>query len=149
MRYAHTNIVAKDWKRLAKFYQDVLDCVPVPPERDLKGEWVDKLTGLPGAHITGVHLRLPGWGDNGPTLEIFQYDESIGRLPVATNNQGFGHIAFEVEDVEAAVAAFLAGGGTPVGEFLVQQCPDGRILTVQYVADPEGNVVELQSWSGK
>jgi len=149
MKFAHTNIVARDWKRLAKFYQDVMGCVPVPPERDLKGAWVDKLTGLSDAHITGAHLRLPGWGDDGPTLEIFQYDESNERLPVATNNQGFGHIAFEADDVEAAVAAFLAHGGSAVGEFLVQQYPDGRILTVQYVADPEGNVVELQSWSGK
>jgi len=25
-------------------------------------------TGLTDAHLTGVHLRLPGWGDNGPRL---------------------------------------------------------------------------------
>ncbi|WP_319469501.1 VOC family protein [uncultured Pseudodesulfovibrio sp.] len=149
MKYVHTNIVADDWKRLAQFYQDVLGCVPVPPERDLKGEWVDKLTGLTGAHITGIHLRLPGWGDDGPTLEIFQYDNSNERLPIATNNPGFGHIAFQVDDVEEAVAAFLANGGSPVGELLVHQYPDGRYLTVRYVADPEGNVVELQSWSEK
>ncbi len=147
MKYVHTNIVADDWKRLAKFYQDVLGCVPVPPERNLKGEWVDKLTGLTDAHITGVHLRLPGWGDDGPTLEIFQYNKSNQRLPIATNNPGFGHIAFQVDDVEEAVAAFLANGGSPVGELLVHQYPDGRYLTVRYVADPEGNVVELQSWS--
>lgn len=149
MKYAHTNIVARDWRRLAKFYQDVLGCEPVPHERDLKGEWVDKLTGLQDAHITGVHLRLPGWGDNGPTLEIFQYDQSNGRMPVATNNQGFGHIAFEADDVKATAAAFLAHGGSAVGEYLVQQYPDGRYLSVQYMADPEGNVVEIQSWSEK
>ncbi len=112
-----------------------------------QGEWVDKLTGLTDAHITGVHLRLPGWGDDGPTLEIFQYNKSNQRLPIATNNPGFGHIAFQVDDVEEAVAAFLANGGSPVGELLVHQYPDGRYLTVRYVADPEGNVVELQSWS--
>ncbi|WP_419786363.1 VOC family protein [Pseudodesulfovibrio sp.] len=147
MKYAHTNIVANDWKKLAKFYEDVLDCVPVPPERDLKGEWVGKLTGIHGAHITGVHLRLPGWGDDGPTLEIFQYNEANGRLPIATNNPGFCHIAFEVDDVKTSVQQFLDNGGSPVGEFLVEEYPDGRVLTVQYVADPEGNVVELQNWS--
>jgi predicted enzyme related to lactoylglutathione lyase len=34
-RYAHTNLIAMDWRRLAAFYRDVFDSVPVPPERDL------------------------------------------------------------------------------------------------------------------
>ena len=70
-KYAHTNLIAKDWKRLATFYQDVFGCVPVPSERDLSGEWVDKATGISGTHIFGMHLRLPGYGDDGPTVEIF------------------------------------------------------------------------------
>ena len=81
-RYAHTNLIAADWKRLAAFYRDVLGCVPVPPERDLSGEWLDRATGLAGKHISGVHLRLPGYGDEGPTLEIFQYSSLPERLPV-------------------------------------------------------------------
>jgi len=40
----HTNIVAKDLKRLAKFYQDVFGCIRVLPERNLKGRWIDTLT---------------------------------------------------------------------------------------------------------
>ena len=31
MRYIHTNIVAKDWRRLADFYIQVFGCTPVPP----------------------------------------------------------------------------------------------------------------------
>ena len=42
--------------------------------RDLSGEWLDRATGLKNAHIKGIHLRLPGYGEGGPTLEIFQYD---------------------------------------------------------------------------
>jgi predicted enzyme related to lactoylglutathione lyase len=38
IRYAHTNIVAEDWQRLARFYQEVLGCEPVPQELDLAGE---------------------------------------------------------------------------------------------------------------
>ena len=148
MKYVHTNIVAKDWKRLAAFYQDALGCVPVPPERDLKGEWIDALTGLTNAHLVGVHLRLPGWGDDGPTLEIFQYNFGPSeRPPVATNNPGFNHIAFQVEDVQAAASQFVAHGGVPVGELVTRTYPGGRVLTVQYLADPEGNIVELQCWS--
>ena len=74
MRYVHTNIVAQDWRSLADFYILVFDCTPVPPERDLSGEWLDRATGIEGAHIRGIHLRLPGHDECGPTLEIFQYD---------------------------------------------------------------------------
>jgi len=34
-KYKHTNIVANDWRSLAKFYEDVFGCEFVPPERDL------------------------------------------------------------------------------------------------------------------
>ena len=78
-RYAHTNIVCRDWRALSRFYIEVFDCQPVPPERDLKGAWLDRATGLRNAHLTGQHLRLPGFGEHGPTLEIFQYDEMPPR----------------------------------------------------------------------
>ncbi|WP_243543932.1 VOC family protein [Pseudodesulfovibrio tunisiensis] len=149
MKFVHTNIVARDWKRLADFYQEALGCTPASPERNLQGEWIDAVTGLKGTHIVGMHLRLPGWGDSGPTLEIFQYNQSPERPPVATNNPGFGHIAFLVEDVSKTAATFMAHGGSPVGELISQKYPDGRVLTVQYLADPEGNIVELQSWEDK
>lgn len=147
MKYVHTNIVARDWKRLARFYQDALDCVPAPPERDLQGEWIDAVTGLTGTHIVGMHLLLPGWSDGGPTLEIFQYNNSPEQSPGAVNTPGFGHIAFLVEDVGKAAESFTAHGGTAVGQCVTRTYPDGRVLTVQYLADPEGNIVELQSWA--
>ena len=49
MRYIHTNLVARDWKKLAEFYKDVFDCVEVLPERGLSGQWLDHATGLRGA----------------------------------------------------------------------------------------------------
>ena len=78
-RYVHTNLIARDWRGLARFYQEVLGCVPVPPERDLSGPDMDAGTGIPGAHLRGMHLRLPGRGDDGPTLEIFTYNVLLER----------------------------------------------------------------------
>jgi hypothetical protein len=65
-KYAHTNIVARDWRVLASFYERVLGCVPVPPERHYTGPALEAGTGAPGAKLDGVHLRLPGLGDAGP-----------------------------------------------------------------------------------
>ena len=101
-RYVHTNIVARDWRRLAAFYAQVLGCVPVPPERDLSGRWMDAATGIDGVHIRGAHLRLPGYGDDGPTLEIFSYDEEEEGVTPAVNRPGLGHLAFAVDDVATA-----------------------------------------------
>jgi predicted enzyme related to lactoylglutathione lyase len=146
-RYVHTNLIAADWRTLARFYQEVFGCTPVPPERDLAGEDLEAGTGIEGAHLTGVHLRLPGYGESGPTLEVFGYDRLEERGGMAVNRPGFGHIAFAVEDIMAARQAVLRNGGGRVGEVVTIQIADGSRVTWCYVTDPEGNVIELQSRS--
>ena len=146
-RYVHTNLIARDWRTLVRFYQDVLGCAPVPPERDLSGPDMDAGTGIPGAHLRGMHLRLPGRGDDGPTLEIFTYDVLLEQPATAVNRPGFGHIAFSVKDVAAARAEVLAAGGRPIGAVVTVTVADGAQVTWCYVTDLEGNAIELQSWA--
>lgn len=174
--YVHVNIVARDWKKLARFYEEVFGCIPLLPERDLSGEWLDRATGVEEVHIYGIHLRLPGYGNDGkggnggsgaeksgdvhisgPTLEIFQYNTPVkerGReKPCAEkdvlpspDSPGFGHIAFSVDDVPAVVEAVFAHGGSAVGERTVREIPGAGIIDFQYVRDPEGNIIEVQRW---
>ncbi|MBI2836734.1 MAG: VOC family protein [Acidobacteria bacterium] len=146
-RYVHTNLIAKDWRALAGFYQQTFGCVPVPPERDFKGLDLDAATGLRGAALRGVHLRLPGCGEDGPTLEIFNYSVLRERAQPAVNRPGFGHIAFLVDDVRAAREVVLRGGGRAVGKIVTLTVATGARVTWCYVTDPEGNMIELQSWS--
>lgn len=146
-RYGHTNVTARDWRALASFYRDVFGCLPVPPERDYRGADLDVATGLAGAHLTGAHLRLPGHGEAGPTLEIYAYDEMAPHPGPAVNRPGWGHIAFGVPDVGAALEAVLGAGGSRVGEIVTLRTTDGRKVTWCYATDPEGNIVELQAWS--
>jgi len=146
IKYKHTNIIAHDWQKLVIFYEQAFGCVRVPPERRLSGEWLEKGTGVPGARFSGIHLRLPGWGVNAPTLEIYQYSENMPKLPPAANREGFGHIAFEVEDVAEVADSVLKLGGSMLGE-IVSAVVDGvGRLTFVYMADPEGNIIELQAW---
>ena len=145
-RYVHTNLVAHDWQALAAFYQTVFGCTVVPPERDFQGLDLDAGTGLSGAHLRGVHLRLPGYGDNGPTLEVFNYNVLKDRSEPAVNRPGFGHIAFSVDDVGAARNTVLANGGQPIGEVVTLTVATGAQVTWCYVTDPEGNIIELQAW---
>jgi predicted enzyme related to lactoylglutathione lyase len=146
-RYVHTNMVANDWKRLARFYEEVFGCTVVPPERNLSGPWLEKATGVPGAQIEGIQLRLPGHGNEGPTLEIFQYSREEERPPTAINRPGLAHIAFLVEDVRAAKEAVMAAGGGVVGEIVLVPIPPSGTVEFVYLTDPEGNILELQRWS--
>ncbi len=144
LRYAHTNLIARDARALIAFYRDVLGCAHVGQTRDLSGDWLDRLTNIPGARIVGEHLALPGC-DGEITLEIFEYGEKEqAARGIAT--PGFGHIAFEVDDVAKTLADVRAGGGGQLGELVNVDYPDGRRATFVYATDPEGNVVELQSW---
>ena len=105
-KFVHLNVIARDWKKLAAFYQDVFGCTIVPPERDLSGQWIEDCTGVPGAKIRGAHLRLPGYRD-----------------------------------------AVLKAGGKHFGTLVSVDIPGAGKLTVVYVTDPEGNMIELQKWS--
>ncbi len=146
MRYAHTNIVAKNWKSLSQFYIDVFECKIKPPERDLSGDWLDRATGLSNARLKGVHLILPGHGDNGPTLEIFTYEEMLETEALMANSYGFTHIAFEVPDVYQTLDQALGKGAQPLGKITEKEVPNVGMLQFVYFRDPEGNIVEIQSW---
>lgn len=147
VRYAHTNIIAGDWRSLVDFYIRVFGCTPVPPERDQSGAWLEKGTGVKNAALRGMHLRLPGHGDDGPTLEIYSYAEMLDNsLPPAANRKGLGHLAFEVEDVKTKLEELLANGGRALGDVVVKRVPGAGVITFAYTVDPEGNIIELQSW---
>ena len=146
-RYVHTNLIARDWRRLAGFYQSVFGCVPVPPQRDLSGPTLEAGTGVPGSTLAGMHLRLPGVGADGPTLEIFSYSRLADGPTPAVNRPGFAHIAFAVTSVTDARTEVLATGGTAVGDVVTMTMPTGAQVTWCYVTDPEGNIVELQAWA--
>jgi glyoxylase I family protein len=146
-RFGHVNVTSHDWRRLAAFYTEVFGCTLVPPERDIRSADLDAATGLTDAHLTGAHLRLPGHGDSGPTLEIFSYDQLDRHPGGRVDRPGWGHVAFQVPDVPAALEAVVAAGGGRIGDVITTQTADGRRVTWVYATDPDGNLVELQAWS--
>ena len=145
MRYVHTNLIAKDWRSLSNFYQKVFGCKPIGHQRDLSGKWIEDITGIKNARITGEHLLLPGYKDNGPTLEIFSYNDVIDNEK-QINSCGFSHIAFEVQNVENTVSLLKKEGGSVLGEIVTKDYGEAGTGTFVYAKDIEGNIIELQSW---
>ena len=58
-RYGHTNLIARDWRRLADFYERVFGCEFVPPERDYKGPELSAGTGVANAALRGAPASYP------------------------------------------------------------------------------------------
>ena len=146
MKYVHTNIIARDWQKLAAFYIDTFDCKVVPPIRNQSGEWLSRGTGVKNAALQGVHLLLPGHGQSGPTLEIYQYADIDDREEVNPNSRGFGHLAFEVDDVDVVLKNILQNGGSANGEIITNIVDGVGSITFVYARDPEGNLIEIQCW---
>jgi predicted enzyme related to lactoylglutathione lyase len=146
-KFVHTNLIACDWKRLASFYEKVFGCLPLPPERDLSGEWLEQGTGVANARIRGIHLALPGYEKGGPTLEIFQYSNLEEKPETVANRPGYTHIAFSVDSVQAARDAVIQAGGRDLGRIVTHEIPDAGKINFTYMTDPEGNIIELQQWT--
>ena len=146
IKYAHTNIITDDWKRLAEFYIKVFDCKPLYPERDLRGEWLERATAIKDANLKGIHLKLPGYDEPLPTLEIFQYNKNEDGLRPMANRKGFGHIAFKVDDVPSMLNRILENGGSRMGELVETEVSDVGTLSFVYARDIDGNIIELQNW---
>ena len=147
VRYTHTNIIAKDWRRLAQFYEEVFACVFIPPQRNQSGPWLEKGTGVQNAALEGVHLRLPGHGSEGPTLEIYAYAHVEEKAPPAANRLGLGHLAFSVDNVQEILLRVIENGGAALGEVIVREIEGIGKITFVYATDPEGNILEIQNWS--
>ena len=124
-------------------------CKPVPPQRNLSGGWIKRLTGIEDAHIIGEHLALPGYEGNLPTLEIFSYVNSSGNSPNEINGIGLAHLAFEVDNIAGFLQKIINEGGKQLGEVVSSEYPNGIIGTFVYTKDIEGNIIELQNWKEK
>lgn len=149
MKFAHTNIVSLNWKKLSDFYVKTFDCKIKPPVRNQSGEWLEKGTGLKDAKLQGVHLILPGYGENGPTLEIYQYSDIEEQNEIPPNKRGFGHIAFEVKNVESMLKNLEQNGGKRFGQITERKVEGVGTITFVYARDPEGNIIEIQNWESE
>jgi catechol 2,3-dioxygenase-like lactoylglutathione lyase family enzyme len=113
----------------------------------LSGKWLDDATAIQNVHISGIHLRLPGFEEGSPSLEIFQYDENIEQQDRKINTEGITHMAFRVEDVDYVLQEILNYGGSQIGNVTKNTIENIGTITFVYAADPEGNIIEIQNWS--
>jgi catechol 2,3-dioxygenase-like lactoylglutathione lyase family enzyme len=96
---------------------------------------------LPIGDIHGVMLQL----GTGGRLELFERPGSCGGLradsPIdALATRGYGHVALDTADIDASFALALEAGATE--RISPRPAPEPGVRFA-FVADPEGNLVEL------
>jgi catechol 2,3-dioxygenase-like lactoylglutathione lyase family enzyme len=133
----HIGINVTDLAATKTFFTDL--GFTVVGESTVKGELLDKITGLKNAESELVMVQAP---DGELSLEIIRYVQPVdpeGVQTLAANTLGLRHIALEVEGLEEIVTALQGKGHKLLGE--VQTYENGWKLC--YIRGPEEIIVEL------
>jgi catechol 2,3-dioxygenase-like lactoylglutathione lyase family enzyme len=151
----HIGITVPDLSEAIAFFQNILGCEPfyqLGPFMDPEGDWMKNALNVhPRTEITKMQLMRCA---NGSNLELFQYKAPDQQQQGPKNSDiGGHHIAFYVDDIDAAVAYLKANGvrvlgaanptqqGPSAGETWVYfQAPWG--LYMEFVSYPNGKAYE-------
>lgn len=141
------NIVVADLERAARFYEQVLG-LRRGFGRVLEGEWLERLTRLPGARAQCLFMESD---EGGARLELLQYLTPTGEpIPAASlpHTPGLRHLAFVVDSLEALVQRLRSAGVEPLSEpcdvpFQVGSLGRKRLV---YFHDPDGALIEAAAY---
>lgn len=137
----HAGMTVHDLDRSIGFYGTVLGCI-VQERAVISGAEVEALTGVPGALIHTADLKLP----SGDMLELLHYVFPVSPTLVQRRfDAGHSHIAFTVDDVDAARDRALSAGALDCSVPVTLEEPgsswDG--VRVCYARDPDGRTIEF------
>ncbi len=138
----HAGVVVSDVERSLGWYRDVLGLELVARQRQ-DNPYTCQLVGLDDAVLEVAELRVPG-ATGGPLVELIEYVRPRGgAVRAATNDVGASHLAFAVRDLRALYARLAAHGvAIPSGVVEITEGVNRGGLTC-YLADPDGNGLEL------
>jgi catechol 2,3-dioxygenase-like lactoylglutathione lyase family enzyme len=133
----HVGIVVDDLAAATEFFVEL--GLELQGEGVVEDRWVDRVVGLDGVRVELAMVQTP---DGNGRLELVKFNSPPtqgGDRDAPANTPGIRHIAFAVDDIDAAVAGLRARGAELVGE--VVRYEDSYRLC--YVRGPEGIIVEL------
>lgn len=110
----------------------------------VEGEFLDTVCGIPGSRTEIVMLRAPGGGTGLELSRFVRPDHDPGSPTAMANELGLRSVAFEVDDLQAAVDRLAADGYGLVGG--VGQYENAWLMA--YVRGPEGIIVALAEQVG-
>ncbi len=135
----HTSFTVSSLDRSIPFFRDCLgfELVSRAP-RD--PAIVQRITGVDGADMEIAFLRGPGH-----TVELIEYKAPAkkGRVEARPCDTGFAHLAFNVDDADAAVAAVAPFGVQAISAPVAINAGPNKGRKVVYVRDWDGVTLEF------
>lgn len=137
-RFDHVGITVADLDLVTEFFVGL--GLEVEGTRTfIEGEFLDTVIGIPDSRTEIVMLRPP---DGGTRLELASFvrpDHQLGSPNAMANELGLRNVAFEVDDLQAAVDRLIADGYGLVGDIGHYE----GLWKMAYVRGPEGIIVSL------
>jgi len=143
----HINFVVSNMEQSLKFYCELLG-FEISMDKELKGDWIDRVAGLSGVCARCVYLDT----GTGARIELLEYQAPKSEAPgetQQTNNLGIRHLAFEVDDIEAEYKRLSSAGVVFVSKpekVPFQPGKGGRTKQLCYFRDPDGIILELAEY---
>ena len=136
-RFDHIGITVADLDATTAFFVGL--GLEVDSRTFVEGEFLDTVTGIPDSRTEIVMLRPPGGGTAVELSSFVRPDHKPGSPTAMANELGLRSVAFEVDDLHAAVDRLAADGYGLVGG--VGQYENAWLMA--YVRGPEGIIVAL------
>ena len=135
----HTSFTVSNLDKIIALFSEALG-FDLLDRRSLDPAFTESVVGVPGAVIERAFLQGPGH-----RLELIQYHapDDRKRLDARPCDTGFAHIAFDVDDIDAVLAAVANYGLKPLNppqDLAVGQNKGGKVV---YTRDADGITVEF------
>ena len=136
-RFDHVGITVADLDQATAFF--VALGLEVEGPMPMEGEFVDTVIGIPDSRSEIVMLRPAG---GGPGVELSSFtrpDHQPGSPAAMSTELGLRNVAFEVDDLHAAVDQLATDGYGLVGGIGRYE----KLWLMAYVRGPDGIIVSL------
>jgi catechol 2,3-dioxygenase-like lactoylglutathione lyase family enzyme len=135
----HTSFTVSDLDRSLAFFRDGLG-FEVTSRAPRDPALIQAITGVEGAELSIAYVRGPGH-----SLELIQYDGPADKGKVTSRpcDTGFAHLAYDVDNIDAAIATSANYGVRPIGQVTVIDKDPNAGGRVCYLRDQDGVTIEF------
>ena len=148
----HVGVTVPDIEQASRFFvrafgaEILYDLLPGEQTRENASSPVEQaqLGTRPGVRWRRSQLLRLG---EGPSIELFEYEDSEQAAPPSASDLGVQHFALYVDDIEAVRGSIIEAGGTPLeGPTLLPGLESGDGNKWLYTMAPWGGIIELVTY---
>ncbi|MSQ53283.1 MAG: bleomycin resistance protein [Betaproteobacteria bacterium] len=141
----HTSFTVSNLDRSIAFFRDCLS-FEVTSKAARDAGLTELVTAIPGAAITVAYVRGPGH-----SLELIEFHgpASRGKVESRACDTGAFHLAYNVDDLDGALAAFRLYDVLPVAASITVDAGPNKGARIAFVRDPDGIMLELIQTHGQ